>query len=45
MLDVQERDPIERVRKLILAHDIAAATELKVLLGSTIPGNLVSGTF
>ncbi|CAN6448518.1 unnamed protein product [Victoria cruziana] len=26
----QERDPIERVRKLILAHDIASATELKV---------------
>ncbi|CAN6448516.1 unnamed protein product [Victoria cruziana] len=25
----QERDPIERVRKLILAHDIASATELK----------------
>ncbi|KAJ4761412.1 Pyruvate dehydrogenase E1 component subunit alpha [Rhynchospora pubera] len=25
----QERDPIERVRKLILAHDIAPASELK----------------
>ncbi|MQM06483.1 hypothetical protein Taro_039309 [Colocasia esculenta] len=25
----QERDPIERVRKLILAHDIASAAELK----------------
>eukprot|EP01018_Ginkgo_biloba_P022804 Gb_33443 [translate_table: standard] len=27
----QERDPIERVRKLILAHEIATADELKVL--------------
>ncbi|CAD6336930.1 unnamed protein product [Miscanthus lutarioriparius] len=27
----QERDPIERVRKLILAHDFATAQELKVL--------------
>jgi TPP-dependent pyruvate/acetoin dehydrogenase alpha subunit len=26
----QERDPIERVRKLILAHDLATAAELKV---------------
>jgi len=29
----QERDPIERVRKLILAHDFATAQELKVLFG------------
>lgn len=28
----QERDPIERVRKLLLAHDIAAEKELKVIL-------------
>jgi pyruvate dehydrogenase E1 component alpha subunit len=28
----QERDPIERVRKLILAHDFATPQELKVLL-------------
>jgi TPP-dependent pyruvate/acetoin dehydrogenase alpha subunit len=26
----QERDPIERVRKLLLAHDLATAAELKV---------------
>ena len=29
----QERDPIERVRKLILAHDFATPQELKVLFG------------
>jgi hypothetical protein len=28
---IQERDPIERIRKLILAHDIAPASELKVM--------------
>lgn len=28
----QERDPIERVRKLILAHDIAVEKDLKVML-------------
>jgi TPP-dependent pyruvate/acetoin dehydrogenase alpha subunit len=28
----QERDPIERVRKLILAHDLATAQELKVCI-------------
>lgn len=27
---LQERDPIERIRKLILAHDIATEKELKV---------------
>jgi TPP-dependent pyruvate/acetoin dehydrogenase alpha subunit len=26
----QERDPIERVRKLLLTHDLANAAELKV---------------
>lgn len=26
----QERDPIERVRKLLLTHDLATAAELKV---------------
>ena len=26
----QERDPIERVRKLIFAHDLATPAELKV---------------
>lgn len=28
----QERDPIERVRKLILAHDLATPAELKVCM-------------
>lgn len=28
---LQERDPIERVRKLLLAHDIAGEKELKVI--------------
>jgi len=26
----QERDPIERVRKLLFTHDLATAAELKV---------------
>lgn len=30
MLDKQERDPIERIRKLLLAHNIATANDLKV---------------
>lgn len=30
VLQSQERDPIERVRKLILAHDLATPAELKV---------------
>jgi pyruvate dehydrogenase E1 component alpha subunit len=43
----QERDPIERVRKLILAHDFATAQELKVLFGllrlQTITKGFLSG--
>ncbi|XP_039019822.1 pyruvate dehydrogenase E1 component subunit alpha-1, mitochondrial-like [Hibiscus syriacus] len=27
----QERDPIERIRKLILSHDLASEKELKVI--------------
>lgn len=27
---LQERDPVERIRKLILAHDLATEKELKV---------------
>lgn len=30
IISLQERDPIERVRKLILSHDIATDKELKV---------------
>lgn len=42
---LQERDPIERIRKLILAHDIATEKELKVdmvvLFNSFNPNHLI----
>jgi hypothetical protein len=34
--DPQERDPIERIRKLILTHDLATEKELKVILWTWI---------